>query len=35
MGKPIRAPKALEITDKKLINPLEWPITKQLLSKRQ
>ena len=35
MGKPLRAPNALEITDKKLINPLEWPITKQLLSKRQ
>tara|TARA_B100000900_G_scaffold395210_1_gene393367 strand:+ start:2069 stop:2935 length:867 start_codon:yes stop_codon:yes gene_type:complete len=35
MRKPLRAPKALEITDKKLINPLEWPITKQLLSKRQ
>ncbi len=33
-GKPLRAPKALEITDQKLINPLEWPITKQLLSKR-
>ena len=33
--KPLRAPKALEITDKKLINPLEWPITKQLLSKRR
>lgn len=33
--KPLRAPEELEISDQKLINPLEWPITKQLLSKRQ
>ena len=33
--KPIIAPVELAITDEKLINPLEWTITKQLLSKNQ
>lgn len=31
---PLRAPGELEITDKKLINPSEWPLTKKFISKR-
>lgn len=33
--KPLRATSELSISDEKLINPLEWPITKQLLLKKQ